>query len=197
MKTYDKAYFDRWYRDPKARMWARADVERKVRMAVGIAEYVLDRPLHSVLDVGCGEGTWRQHLRALRPRVQYTGIDDSAYVVERFGKARNIRRGRLGTLADLKLRGMYDLVVCCDVLHYVKTAEMRAGLGEIAELARGPAYLEAYTSADDVEGDHGEFQRRSPELYRREFSRAGFMHIGPHTYIHRRMKPVLVALERP
>jgi len=197
VKRYDQAYFDKWYRDPHSRMWARADVERKVRLALGVAEFVLDRPVRSVLDVGCGEGTWQPILKRLRPRARYQGVDDSAYAVERFGKKRNIVRGRFGDLASLRLRRMFDLVVCCDVLHYVRTPELRAGLAALGEVARGPAYLEAYTSADDVAGDHGHFQRRSPAAYRRMFSAAGFLHIGPHLYLHERLHHMLVALERP
>ena len=98
-KRYDQAYFDRWYRDPAHRMWARADVERKVRMVLGVAEYVLDRSVRSVLDVGCGEGSWQPVLTRLRPRVRYQGVDDSAYAVAKFGKRRNIRRGTVGGLA--------------------------------------------------------------------------------------------------
>ena len=177
-------------------MWARADVERKVRMAVGVAEYLLDRPIRSVLDVGCGEGTWQPILKRLRPKLHYQGVDDSAYVVARFGTRRNIRRGSVGGLGALGIRRMYDLVVCCDVLHYVKTAELRAGLTALAGLARGPAYLEAYTSADDVAGDHGHFQRRSPAVYRRLFREAGFLPVGPHCYVQRRLEQTLVALER-
>jgi SAM-dependent methyltransferase len=197
VKRYDQAYFDKWYRDPHSRMWARADVERKVRLALGVAEFVLDRPVRSVLDVGCGEGTWQPILGRLRPRARYQGVDDSTYAVARYGRKRNIVRGRLGDLASLRLRGMYDLVVCCDVLHYVRTPELKAGLAAIADLARGPAYLEAYTSADDVAGDHGHFQRRSPATYRRMFRAAGFLHIGPHLYLHERLQHMLVALERP
>ena len=195
-KRYDQAYFDRWYRDPGSRLWARADVERKVRMAVAVAEYLLDRPLRSVLDVGCGEGPWQPILKRLRPRASYLGVDDSAYVVAQFGKRRHIVRGSVGGLADLGLRKMFDLVVCCDVLHYVKTAELRRGLAAIAGLTRGPVYLEAYTSADDVAGDHGHFQRRSPAVYRKLFREAGFIPVGPHCYVHQRMAQTMVALER-
>ena len=196
-KRYDKAYFDKWYRDPASRMWARADVERKVRMALAVAEYLLDRPVRSVLDIGAGEGPWQRILKRLRPRARYAGVDDSAYVVARFGRRRGIRRGRLANLGTLGLRGPFDLVVCCDVLHYVANDELRSGLAAIASVARGPAYLEAYTSADDVAGDDAHFQRRSPYAYRRLFHSAGFIPVGPHCYLHQRMAHLLVALERP
>src|SRR4051812_12325570 len=153
-KRYDQAYFDRWYRDPKHRQWAEPAIARKVRMVLGVAEYLYERPVRSVLDVGCGEGSWQPILKDLRPKLSYTGIDGSEYVVARFGRERNIRRGTVGELGSLGLRQQFDLVVCCDVLHYVTTAEMKRGLAAMAKLARGPAYLEAYTAADDVTGDN-------------------------------------------
>ena len=195
-KRYDQAYFDRWYRDPAHRMWARADVERKVRMVLGVAEYVLDRTVRSVLDVGCGEGSWQPILKRLRPRARYQGVDDSTYAVQTYGKRRNIRRGTVGDLAALDLAGPFDLVVCCDVLHYVKTPELRRGLEQLALLAKGPAYLEAYTSADDIAGDHGHFQRRSPAVYRRLFGAAGFTQVGPHCWVGPFMRDQLISLER-
>lgn len=196
-KRYDQAYFDRWYRDPARRVWGVADVERKVRMVLGIAEFLLDRRVRSVLDVGCGEGTWQPILKRLRPGARYQGVDASAYAVRRFGARRNIRHGTLGGLADLKLRGPFDAVVCCDVLHYVKTDELRRGLREISGLVRGAAYLEAYTSADDVSGDEAHFQRRTPAEWRRLFHAAGFTPLGMQCYIGPAMRDVPVTLEKP
>ena len=76
-KQYDEAYFRRWYHDRKTRVNSQAEVRRKVVMAVSVAEYFLQRPIRSVLDVGCGEGAWFPHLRALRPKVEYLGFDSS------------------------------------------------------------------------------------------------------------------------
>ena len=195
-KTYDQAYFDRWYRDPKHRQWAEPAIARKVRMVVGVAEYLYERPIRSVLDVGCGEASWQPILKDLRPKIAYQGIDGSEYAVARFGRERNIRLGTVGGLGSMGIRQQFDLVVCCDVLHYVRTPELRSGLAAMARFARGPAYLEAYTSADDVTGDNVEFQRRSPATYRRLFAEAGFTHVGPHLYVTSTMLKGLVELEK-
>lgn len=56
-KTYDRAYFDRWYR--RGGIGGAARLARKVALAVVTAEYHLERPIRSVLDIGCGEGAWR------------------------------------------------------------------------------------------------------------------------------------------
>ncbi len=63
LKSYDRAYFDRWYRDPGRRVATAASLSRKIHLVVSIAEALLERRVRSVLDVGCGEGTWREPLR--------------------------------------------------------------------------------------------------------------------------------------
>src|SRR6185369_14570518 len=82
-KTYDEAYFAKWYHDPRTRVHTPQSVRRKVRMVVGVAEYFLRRKVRSVLDVGAGEGAWRAELRRLRPEIRYVGIDPSEYVLRR------------------------------------------------------------------------------------------------------------------
>src|SRR6188508_1192390 len=95
-KSYDRAYFDRWYRDAAQAVIQREHLARRVRLAVAAAEWVLDRPIESVLDIGAGEGTWRAVLRRLRPRARYLGLDPSAYAVKRFGHARELVQGGVG-----------------------------------------------------------------------------------------------------
>lgn len=194
-KQYDKAYFDRWYRDPRSRLRTAADVARKVRMVLGIAEQVLERPVRTVLDVGCGEGTWQPVLKRLRPGLRYTGVDDSEYAVRRFGRSRHIRRGSIGSLDEARLAARYDLIVVCDVLHYLGDAEIARGLEFLAPRLEGVAYLEAYTSSDDIDGDKHGLQRRSAARYLKLIGAAGLVPIGMHCYVGEEMKEALTALE--
>lgn len=194
MKAYDRAYFDRWYRSPGA-VVKREVVERKVRLALIAAEYVLGREVRSVLDVGCGEAPWRAPLRRMRPRLRYLGVDSSPYVVQRFGKRRDIVAGSLGTLDRLRLKGRFDLVICADVLEYVSTPEMRSGLAHMAALTGGLAYIEAFPFEDDMIGDMENWHHRSADNYRREFRRAGFTPCGLHCYVTRAALPGMGALE--
>lgn len=195
-KIYDARYFERWYRRSSVGVGREDFVGRKVRLAVAAAEYLLGRPIERVLDVGCGEAPWRAQLKALRPRVSYEGMDGSEYAVKRFGRSRDIRLGTLGELGKAGFRGRYDLVVCADVLHYVSTAEARAGLNAMHRLCTGVAFLEAFTSADSIEGDHDQFQQRSPAAYHRLFKAAGFVPLGLHLYATSGLSHSLVALER-
>src|SRR5690349_8113847 len=127
-KSYDSAYFHRWYRDPRTRVTSDRALERKVHLALSAAEYMLGRRVRTVLDVGCGEARWLGALRRIRPGVAYTGVESSEYAVETFGATRNIRQGSFGTLRTLKLRGPFDLIVCADVLQYVSGEDLGRGL---------------------------------------------------------------------
>jgi SAM-dependent methyltransferase len=183
MKTYDHAYFERWYRHPRHRVSTRDSLERKVRMAVSIAEYMLGRPIRSVLDVGCGEAPWYPVLKRLRPSVRYIGVESSEYAIKRYGKSRNIRRGSLGELGKMRLPRTVDLVVCADVLQYVETKDVERGLRAIRRIVGAVAYIESFAIEDAMEGDHDGWHERSAAEYRRLFARAGLTQCGPYCYV--------------
>src|ERR1043166_2967726 len=193
MKRYDRAYFDKWYRDEQVN--SPAEVRRKVLLAMSAAEYFLQRSIRSVLDVGCGEGQWMLHLRAMRPRVRYLGLDPSAYVVKQFGKTRNIRRASFGELPSLHLTQKFDLVICSDVLHYVEENEIKNGLREIVRLCEGVAFLEVLTKEDDIIGDLEGLISRPAAWYRKTFERAGLVHIAPYTWLGKPLQPIASAFE--
>lgn len=195
-KRYDRSYFEKWYRDPRHRVSTGAAVARKVRMVLGVADYLLGRPVRRVLDVGCGEGAWLLALRRLRPAIAYVGVDPSDYAVRRFGRARNLRRGTLATLDGAAGPGPFDLVVCCDVLQYVSDDELRLGLAHVRALLGGVAFLEAYTSADEVEGDLRGWQSRTPAAYRALFRAADLTPCGLHCYAAPAVAANTAALER-
>lgn len=195
-KTYDRAYFERWYHHPTKRVITPSSVARKVRLAVSITEMLLERPVRSVLDIGCGEGAWRAHLRRERPRVRYTGVESSAYAVGRYGRSRNILHGTFGALDGVRLRGPYDLIVVCDVLQYIPDAELSLGLRSIASLLGGVAFLEAYAAEDAVDGDRAGWHERSSAEYRRRIRAAGLQSVGMHCYVGEALRDRTAALER-
>jgi SAM-dependent methyltransferase len=193
-KTYDRAYFDRWYRDRTTRVSSHREVRRKVQLAVASAEYFLRRQIRTVLDIGCGEGAWLPHLRALRPGVNYLGFDSSEYVVRRFGKTRGIRQASFADLPSLDL-GVFDLVVCSDVMHYVPDKELRAGVKAIADATDGVAYLEVLTKEDEVVGDLDGFRRRPAAFYRGLFTSAGMTFVGPYLWLSPAFEDAVAELE--
>jgi SAM-dependent methyltransferase len=182
LKTYDRQYFDRWYRSSRAVVKPEV-VRRKVKMALSVAEYVLNREVRTVLDIGCGEAPWRAELRKMRPRIQYTGTDTSEYVVQRYGKSRNIRLAGMGDLDSIRLRKSYDLVVCADMLEYVPRPDMLSGLEAIENVLEGIAYLEAFTTSDELVGDREGWHHRSPNMYRNAFRNAGLVSCGLNCYV--------------
>lgn len=198
MKSYDRAYFDRWYRDPRVRVATAESVARKVHLVVSVAEALLQRRVTSVLDVGCGEGTWRAPLKKIRPAIRYVGVDSSDYVIARFGKRRGIRRGTFGALSSIEkaLKGPFDVIVCCDMLQYVPDSELRSGLRTLAKLLGGVAYLEAYTSGDSIVGDRHGWHERSAAEYRRVFRAAGLVSVGMHCWVGTKLHGETAELER-
>jgi len=195
-KTYDHAYFDKWYRHPRHAVGSQNELKRKVALAVAVTEYYLGRPLRNVLDVGCGEAAWREPLRALRPSVAYRGLDASEYVVSRYGQSRGIGLARFGDLAELRFDARFDLVVCSDVLHYLQPSEIRAGLAGIVDMLEGVAFLEVFTRRDHVSGDRDGYIARAPAWYLRTFGEVGLLPCGSHCYLGLRLMRNVAALER-
>jgi SAM-dependent methyltransferase len=195
-KTYDQAYYDKWYRSAGHAVRSTAELTRKVAMVLGQAEFYLGHPVRNVLDVGCGEAPWRAVLRRLRPGIAYRGLEASEYAVARYGRSRNIGYARFGQLAELRFDTRFDLVVCTDVLHYLKPAEIRAGLTGIGEMTEGLAFLEVYTREDDPAGDREGFIGRSAGWYRSEFERVGMIPVGSQCYASPRLDRMVASLER-
>ena len=195
MKTYDRAYFDRWYRDPAERVTTRENLERKVRMVISLTEYLIGRRVRTVLDVGCGEAPWYPVVRRLRRDVRYIGVDSSDYVLERFGAARNIRRGTLAGLDGMRLPRRLDLIICADVLQYVDTPELVGGLRAIRRLLGGVAYFETFATEDGMVGDRTGWHERTADEYRRLLRQAGLTQCGPYCYLDRDELDALNAFE--
>lgn len=195
-KQYDAAYFQRWYHAAGAAGRSPAVLARKVALAVATAEYHLQRPVRSVLDVGCGEGAWRAPLRRLRPGLAYMGFDASPYAVARFGGRRQLHLARFGDFAHLRPCAPVDLLVCSDVIHYLDLRELDRGLPGLASLCAGVAFLETFTREDPIEGDTVGFKRRSAQVYRARFAGAGFTALGSHLYLAPALRERMTALER-
>ena len=194
-KAYDRAYFDKWYRNPRHAVTSRHELARKVAVAVATAEYYLGRSITNVLDIGCGEGVWRAPLRKLRPSVDYLGLDSSEYAIARYGRARNLRRAAFGDLAELRLARRFDLIVCSDTLHYVPSAELKRGLSGLVEMLEGVAFLELFTARDAPDGDKRGFIARSPKWYLSTFAQAGLIACGSHCYLGPHHRERVAALE--
>lgn len=194
-KHYDRAYFDRWYRHGGIGHAAR--LARKVALAVATAEYHLERPLRSVLDIGCGEGAWHAPLRKLRPNARYIGFDSSEYAITRYGRSRNLHLAQFGDFEHLRPCPPVDLLICSDILHYLPTRELDRGLPALADLCGGLAFIEVFTRSDGAEGDEHEFKRRSAAFYRDRLRALGLHPLGSHCWLAPARVPQAAALELP
>ena len=177
-------------------MHAPSERARTVRYAVSLAEFLLGRPVASVLDVGSGQGEWHALVRGLRPRARYVGVDPSEYAVRRFGRRRNLRLGAIEDLPALGLRGPFDLVVCAGTLNYLTAPVLDRGLGHVASLLGGVAFLEIFAREDQIEGCMRGFDRQPRAHYRRLLRRHGLAQCGPHAYVGRELRGTLAAFER-
>ena len=194
-KTYDRRYFDHWYRREGVQGPQR--LARKVALAVSVAEHYLERPIRSVLDIGCGEGAWRAPLLKLRPTLSYLGFDASEYAIGRYGRARNLHLARFGDFATLRPCAPADLLVCSDVLHYLPTRELDRGLPALADLCGGVAFIEVFAREDETEGDDHDFQPRPAAFYRRRLRAVGLQPLGSHCWLSPARVPLATALELP
>ena len=195
-KVYDEQYFERWYRgtDPAA---DRAHLKRKVAMAVAVAEYYLERPIQTVLDIGAGEAAWRAPLRAIRSDVDYLAFDSSEYAVSRYGSRRNLHYARFGDFEWLRPCPPVDLLICSDVMHYVSASELKRGIVGLAELTGGVAFLETFVKGDPFAGDQEGFVARSGRSFRSTLSKAGLEPIGSHFWVRADVADGFAAMERP
>ena len=193
-KRYDRRYFDKWYRS--GGIGGRQRLARKVALAVAIAEYHLERPIRSVLDIGCGEGAWRAPLLKLRPKASYLGFDSSDYAIARYGRSRNLHLASFGDFEFLRPCAPVDLLVCSDVLHYLSGRELAQGLPGLAELSGGIAFLETFAAEDAFEGDTEGFQPRQAAWYRRRLEAQGFTALGSHCWLAPSLAGTASALER-
>jgi hypothetical protein len=116
--------------------------------------------------------------------VQYTGVDASEYAVARFGSNRNIRRGTIDSLDQLRLRKDYDVILCVGMLNYLEPPQLRTGLAHLYDRAHGLVYLELFTNVDrGVFGDTMGTRLRSPSWYRARIREARFVSCGLHCYV--------------
>ncbi|MDH5832552.1 class I SAM-dependent DNA methyltransferase [Luteimonas kalidii] len=194
-KRYDRRYFDTWYRG--GGIGGAQRLARKVALAVATAEYHLERPVRSVLDIGCGEGAWRAPLLRLRPTLRYLGFDASDYAVARYGSRRNLHLARFADFAALRPCPPVDLLVCSDVMHYLPLKELDRGLPGLAELCGGVAFLECFTREDRTVGDDVDFQARPARFYRRRFEALGLRPLGSHCWLSPALAEDVAALELP
>lgn len=172
--AFDEAYYRRYYHDPRTAVTSRAEMHSRAELIAASVRYV-GLPVSRILDAGCGVGLMRTPLRRRLPRARYTGLESSEYLCRRYGW----QHGTLQTLAE---DVQYELVICYDVLQYLKPEAARQAIAKLARVCTGALYFGALTSGDWRHNcDRSRTDRvpglRSAAWYRRELER-GFAALG-------------------
>src|SRR5215213_9409332 len=125
-EQFDRDYYQRFYFNPRTAVTNRAEMNARGRRIAAMADH-LGLPVRSILDAGCGVGLLRAPLVKALPRSVYTGLEVSEYLCERYGWIQ-------GGIQDFSRKTQYDLVICYDVLQYLKAAETQAALANLARV---------------------------------------------------------------
>jgi SAM-dependent methyltransferase len=189
--AFDRDYYQRFYFNPRTAVTSRAEMHARARLIVGCVQYV-GLPVARILDAGCGVGLLRAPLRRAWRAADYVGLEFSEYLCRRYG-------WRQGSIATLRTRERFDLVICYDVLQYLPVAQARRAIANLARVCRGALYFGALTLEDWRDNCDQTRTDRIPGLrpgawYRRELSRA-FRPLGCGMWLKRGLPVTLWNLD--
>lgn len=189
---FDAAYYRRFYGARRTRVADLAATRRLCQFAVAYLRY-LQLPLRTVLDLGCGLGSWRKALAESAPGARYRGVEVSPYLCARFG-------WQQGSVVDYRSDRTFDLVVCQGVLQYLDDAAAVKAIANLGRLTRGALYLEALTRGDwqqncDRSVTDGDVHQRPAAWYRTRLRRH-FVAVGGGLFLHRTAPATTFELER-
>lgn len=196
IRRFDRAYYDRFYRDPSTRVSDLGAVRKLARLVAAWTDY-LEVPVRHILDVGCGLGHWRTAARTLWPRARWHGVEFSEHLCRRHGWTQGsiVDFDPLATLG----RATFDLVICQGVLQYLDDRDAATALRNLARWSHGAMYFEALTRQDwerhcDRTRTDGAVHLRTGAWYRRRLTR-DFQDCGGCVFVNRRAGCVLFELE--
>jgi 2-polyprenyl-3-methyl-5-hydroxy-6-metoxy-1,4-benzoquinol methylase len=138
--NFDKAYYRRFYFDPRTAVATRAEVRTRARLIAATVAHA-GLPAGRILEAGCGTGMLRSALLKLLPRAHYVALETSEYLCRRYGWVHD-------RVEDYRARAPFDLVICYDVLQYLPAAGAERALANLARLCRGILYFAALTRFD-------------------------------------------------
>jgi len=192
MRThFDKAYYDRYYRNPRTRAINPAAVRKQ---AAFIAAYLnhLELPPKRVLDIGCGTGGLLRALGRQFPKAELAGAEVSNYLCKRYGWSS-------GSVVDFSSSEPFDLVVCNDVLPYLDDSACAAALKNLTNLSSSALFIGALTAEDieqcDIARTDSQQFTRSASWYRRRLKR-GLVNVGGGLYLKKPLAVTVWCLDR-
>jgi 2-polyprenyl-3-methyl-5-hydroxy-6-metoxy-1,4-benzoquinol methylase len=190
-QRFDKAYYDRFYRNPSTRAVTPAAARRHASFVYAYLAH-LQIPVRRLIDVGCGVGTMLRALSRLYPSARCDGVEVSTYLCRRYG-------WRPGSVVDFDAPAPYDLVVCHDVLAYLDDRNCARAIDNLARVCRGAACIGVITADDadrfDPKRTDLEQRLRPAAWYRRRLDRH-FISVGGGIYLKRPVDVTVWALEQ-
>jgi SAM-dependent methyltransferase len=166
--AFDKQYYDHFYRNPRTAVITAAENARRAGLIAAVVNY-LELPVKRILDAGCGMGLLRAPLRKAFKQAEYVGLEISQYLCQQYG-------WKHGSVHTWSTRSRFELTICYDVLQYLKEAEAREAIVNLATWTRGALYFSALTQEDWRENcDQSRTDKvsglRSGNWYRHELQR--------------------------
>ena len=188
---FDKAYYDRYYRNPGTRVCSPGEVQRQGDFVAAYLRH-LEVPVRSVIDIGCGLGRLLSTLAEAFPKAHALGVESSAYLCAELG-------WESGALPDYPTHRQYDLVVCYDVLSYLEDDDAAEAIKALGELTRQALYFGTLTLEDrelcDPVRTDTDVYLRSNRWYRRRLGRY-FEPVGGGVWLRKPVQAFIWTLDR-
>ena len=141
-----------------------------------IANAIKDRRYKKILDLGCGTGELLEYLHSNFPEKELYGTDISKKALELL-EEKKITKGTF--VADLekviKLKGIYDVIVCSEVIEHLKNWEN--AISAIKGCVNKEGLVIITTQSGKIYPHHiqlGHIQHFEPEDIAKELKKAGF-----------------------
>ena len=192
--TFDAAYYERFYLDPRTRVAGPLDVEVQARFLCAYLDYLGIR-VRRVLDLGCGLGRLRDPLCEHFPGAVYTGVEVSEAPV------RGARLGAwLGRHVPVRVRAPVRPRRLPGRASYLDDAEAEQAIGSFTRHCRGALFFGVLTREDweencDRARTDGNGYLREGSWYRRRLAPA-FTCAGGGVFVARRAGVVTFELDR-
>lgn len=178
---FDREYYRRYYFDSRTAVTSPQEMEARAHFIAACAKHI-GLPVKRMLDAGCGVGLMRKALVQSLPRAQYTGLETSDYLCQKFGWEQS-------SIEDYRVTTPFDLIVCYDVFQYLTDPQAQRGLANLGRLCRGLLFFSALTLEDwrkncDKTRTDSNVHMRAGEWYRTRLRRS-FLEIGAGFWLRR------------
>jgi SAM-dependent methyltransferase len=177
MPEFDQSQKEFWRENTNLRAYNHPVVEAFARQRVNFIRGLLDAPIQTCLEVGCGDGFGMFYMQ---PMGQVFGCDISRPMLRRNPLHQSVAEADIYRLpyADKS----FDLVYCWEVLHHVK--DMQSAIREMMRISRRFILLYEPNAFNPLQVGFGLIApselgtlRFHPWYMRNHFRRAGLTHI--------------------